>query len=72
MPIIIDGVKYMMSELEGTDIKAIHDFMNKSKSKCAIMFYVDDEGEIQTVGTWKTKKARDIMDNQLIVDIYKH
>lgn len=70
MPIIIDGKKYLMSELEGTDIKAIHDFMTKSKSNAAFMVYVDDDGNIQSCGTYKTKKALNLMQEKcsILVD----
>ena len=69
MPITIDGKKYMMSELNGTDIKAIHDFMLKSKSKAAIMIYVDEDGSIQSCGVWKTVKSKNILQRKVFIDI---
>lgn len=61
----------MMSKLKGTDIKAIHDFMLKSKSKAAVMIYVDEDDEIQTCGVWKTKKAQKILQENAYIHVGK-
>lgn len=57
MPIIIDGEKVSLHDIKGTDTYCVHEFLNKTKGKCAIMVYVDSDGEIQMEGVYRTKKA---------------
>lgn len=64
MPIIIDGKKISLHDIKGTDTYCVHEFLNKTKGKCAIMVYIDSDGEIAMEGVWRTKKALNhIIDN---------
>lgn len=71
MPITIDGEKVPISDLKGTDLYCVHQFLNKVKGKAALMVYVDDEGQIQGAGVWRTKKALKQLEDHLNIEFKK-
>jgi len=62
MPISIGGVKYKVSELDGTDIDMLRIFCNKNKCNGAVIFYVDDEGKLDNCGFYRTKSGKSVID----------
>ena len=58
-----------MHELEGTDVEAVHRFLNRVKGKAGLLVYVDSNGEVSGVGVWRTKRAMTQLENHLNVKL---
>ncbi len=69
MPILINGEKYYVKDLVGTDLEAVNKFLNKIKGKACLMVYVDANGKIKGCGIWKTKKALKQLEEHLNIKL---
>lgn len=47
MPIEIDGKKYSVKDIEGTDLDVLRCFLRDNKLDAGMFVYVDQDGEIE-------------------------
>lgn len=58
MGVKIEGKKYPVSDLKGTDLDALRIFCNKNKVRGAALIYYDRDGELDIILFHQNEKAR--------------
>ena len=55
MPIYIDGEKFLVNDLRGTDLHVLHQFISKNKLNGALFIYQTDNEELAVTHLSKNK-----------------